>query len=223
MTAVLYVWDLPLRLCHWLLAAALAASYVTGQQGGLWLDWHARLGLFILALMVFRLVWGFVGTTFARFASFYPTFRRLKEHLAASSPKPGHNPFGALAIFSLFLAVLAQAGTGLFAVEDESEFYGPLNALVTSSVAEKLTAWHAKLIYLLLVLTLLHMGAIAYYWLGKGRNLVAPMLNGKCAVAADVAPPVIDGGGWPALLLALGIAAMTVWLVGSGTVVQWFA
>ncbi|MCA0187776.1 MAG: cytochrome b/b6 domain-containing protein, partial [Proteobacteria bacterium] len=63
------VWDLPIRLFHWLLVASIAFAYVSGQLGGNLIDWHARAGFFIVGLVVFRLVWGVVGTPTARFAT----------------------------------------------------------------------------------------------------------------------------------------------------------
>ena len=222
MTTVLYVWDLPLRLFHWLLVLTLGASYVTGKQGGLWLDWHARFGLFIIALLVFRIVWGFNGSTYARFANFFPTPGRLKKFFSSAWSGIGHSPLGALAIFALLIVILAQAVSGLFAMEDESEFYGPLNGLVSSEWSERLTAWHARFIYALILLSALHVTAIAYYRIIKRKDLMTPMLSGRVVTASAYASAVVSGGGWLAFLLAMGIAALVAWLISSETLLRWF-
>ena len=71
------VWDLPLRLFHWLLAGLVVAAYVTVELGGNWMEWHGRIGLAILGLLIFRLAWGVAGSTHARFSGFFPTPGRL--------------------------------------------------------------------------------------------------------------------------------------------------
>ncbi len=77
------VWDLPLRVFHLLLIGAMVAAYASGSAGGLWLPWHSRVGEFIVALLVFRLVWGFIGSTYSRFASFLPTPARWLDSMVS--------------------------------------------------------------------------------------------------------------------------------------------
>ncbi len=211
-----YVWDLPLRAFHWLLVASLVAGYVTGTAGGLWLDWHARLGAFTLSLVVFRLVWGFVGSTHARFAGFAPTPRRLRRFFASRPSGVGHNPFAGLWIFALLALVLVQSGTGLFAVNDEIDFYGPLSAAVASAWSERLTGWHAQLVNVLIALIGLHLVAIAYHALVKRENLVGAMITGSTAAAGRSSTDAMHGGGAKRFLLAAGIAAGVFGCIESG-------
>ncbi|MFP5394108.1 MAG: cytochrome b/b6 domain-containing protein [Gammaproteobacteria bacterium] len=119
------VWDLPTRLFHWLLVAAVTVAIVTGELGGDWMAVHGKAGLAIVGLVSFRLVWGLVGSTHARFLSFIPTPGRVRSYLTGRWEGHGHNPVGALSVFALLAALGVQAGTGLFA-NDDIAFTGPL-------------------------------------------------------------------------------------------------
>jgi len=112
------LWDLPTRLFHWSLALAVGAAVVTGQVGGNLIDWHGRIGLFIVGLLAFRIVWGIVGSTYARFAQFFPTPAKIKAYLAGRWAGEGHNPLGALSVFGLIFLLTVQVATGLFANKD---------------------------------------------------------------------------------------------------------
>lgn len=111
------VWDLPQRIAHWLLAASFAGAFLTAESER-WRDVHVVLGYTVLALVVFRLLWGFVGTRHARFASFaYGPSSVLAYLRSLAGRKPahftGHNPAGSWAIFAILACALAAAGTGL--------------------------------------------------------------------------------------------------------------
>jgi len=175
------VWDLPLRLCHWLLVAALIGAVITGKLGGPLLDWHARCGGLIMGLVIFRVVWGFIGSHHARFVSFFPTRVRLRSYLRGTWQGLGHNPLGALSVFALLAALLAQVGTGVFATDD-SDFNGPLYGWVSLAASQRLTYWHVIGVDLLVVLTGLHVAAIAYHAWVRKTNLVLPMLTGSKSV-----------------------------------------
>lgn len=109
---------------HWLLVAALLGAVITGQLGGGLIEWHGRFGLAIVGLVAFRLVWGIAGSTYARFAHFFPTPARVKAYLAGQWRGEGHNPLGALSVFGLILLLTAQVLSGLFA-NDDITFTGP--------------------------------------------------------------------------------------------------
>ena len=92
------VWDLPTRLFHWLLALCVVGLVVTGKVGGAAMDWHARLGYAVLALLLFRLAWGFIGGHWSRFATFLYAPRSVGAYLAGRGHPDhlvGHNPLGA--------------------------------------------------------------------------------------------------------------------------------
>jgi cytochrome b len=194
---------------------------ITGKIGGLWIDWHGRIGQLILGLVVFRLAWGLVGSTHARFAAFIPGPAALRAYLTGRWSGVGHNPIGALSVLMLLATVAAQAIAGLFA-NDDITFSGPLAALVDKDRSDALTGFHGTLVNLLLALVTLHVAAIGYYARRKGQNLLLPMITGDKTVPPPLAEPA-RGGGTVAFLAALALAAGLVAIVGSGTLSGWLA
>lgn len=202
-----YVWDLPVRLFHWLLVASVIGAFVTAKIGGNTMVWHGRLGLAILGLLVFRLVWGFVGSTYARFPQFVRGPQAILAYLRGHWRGQGHNPLGALSVLGLLGILLAQAITGLFA-NDDIAFYGYLSSLVDSAFSSEITGIHHLLEKVLMLLVGLHIGAIIFYAHIKKHNLVKPMVNGW----ADGKPCESAKGGKPtAFVLAVLIAIAATW------------
>lgn len=187
-TTRIALWDLPVRIFHWSLLAAVGTAIVTGQIGGEWMGAHGKAGLCIIGLVVFRIVWGFLGSTYARFSTFVPTPGQLQTYLRGQWHGIGHNPLGALSVLALLGLLALQAGTGLFG-NDDIAFTGPLAALVSEALSYKLTGWHHQLSNLLYVLLGLHVAAIAFYVAIKKDNLVKPMLTGWKDVAPHATPP----------------------------------
>jgi cytochrome b len=216
------VWDLPTRLFHWLLVAAVVALVVTGNLGGSWMTWHMRLGYAVFALLLFRVVWGFLGGRWSRFAHFVPTPRQLLVYLrdGERTHRVGHNPLGALSVLALLSVLFAQVGTGLFS-DDEIAFTGPLTTLVSSDTVSLASWYHADVGKLLLLgLVALHVSAIAYHRLFKKQPLVRAMVTGDQEVPPP-APPVSPDGGtdWLLALCVLGASALVVYaVVGLGNV-----
>jgi cytochrome b len=215
-TRTIRVWDLPTRLFHWLLALAVASAYITGELRGEFFVWHGRLGLFILGLLVFRLAWGALGSTYARFASFMPSRRAVRAYLDGAWRGAGHNPLGAVSVFALLGVLLLQAGTGLFASAHRDHFQGPLYDLVGKALSHDISEAHEFIFNFVMALVVLHVAAIGWYVRIKKHNLVKPMLTGDAEVDGDEAEPA-QGGGPLALIVALACAIGTVWLIGSGT------
>jgi cytochrome b len=216
------VWDLPTRIFHWALAVAVVASVVTAKIGGNAMDWHFRLGYLILTLLVFRVLWGLIGGYWSRFVSFLYSPATLRRYLRGRvAPDEhldvGHSPLGALSVFGLLVVLAAQVGTGLFA-DDEIASSGPLVRFVSSATSSLLTGWHKNFgQWLIIALVLLHIGAILYYRIVKGRDLLRPMLTGD-KMLASTAPRSADGAGsrGTALLLITVCAAVVGWLVSLG-------
>lgn len=206
------VWDLPTRIFHWGLALTVAVAVISGQIGGNWIDWHARLGLLALGLVAFRLIWGLVGSTYARFVQFFPTPAKIRAYLAGQWHGEGHNPLGALSVFALLGLLTVQIGSGLFA-NDDIAFTGPLYALVGKELSNRLTGLHHLFGDLLLIVAALHVAAVLFYTHVKKQNLVKPMLTGK--KPGDPARSA-RGGGWSALVLALLLALAAVYGAGGG-------
>jgi len=202
-----YVWDLPTRLFHWLLVACVLAAFVTAKIGGATMVWHGRLGLAILGLLVFRLVWGFAGSTYARFARFVRGPAAIRAYLKGEWHGQGHNPLGALSVLALLGAFLLQAATGLFA-NDDIAFEGYLQPLVGSELSSRITGIHRLLEKALLLLVALHVGAIVFYARVRKHNLVKPMLTGWTDGQPDESA---QGGGTVAFVIAALIAVAAVW------------
>ncbi|MBL8352259.1 MAG: cytochrome b/b6 domain-containing protein [Burkholderiaceae bacterium] len=211
------VWDLPTRLFHWLLAAAVIGLVVTGKVGGNALVWHMRLGLLVFALLGFRLVWGFIGGRWSRFASFVRAPAALLRYLRGE-PRPGdhfevgHNPLGALSVLAMIGVLVLQVATGLVA-DDEIATTGPLNRHVATATGLAATAWHKGWGQgLLLALVALHVAAIVAYRL-RGRNLVQPMLTGDQPLPPGVLPSADSAATRCAAAVVLAIfAAIAVWI-----------
>ncbi len=214
------VWDLPTRTFHWLLAAAFVGSVVTAKAG--FIVWHFRLGCLVLALLVFRVLWGLVGGRWSRFASFIYAPATLARYLRGQAAPGarldvGHSPTGALSVFALLGLLIVQVGTGLVA-DDEIANQGPLNRYVSSDTVLAATSWHKSYgQYLLMALVLLHVLAIVWYLVKKRVNLVQPMFSGDKLLPADT-PASADGPAQRGLALALilACAALAVWVARQG-------
>lgn len=173
------VWDLPTRLFHWVLVLLVVGLVISGEIGGAAILWHARLGHAVLALLIFRLLWGVWGGHWSRFSTFVRGPVTIWRYLRGSGgPALGHNPLGALSVLALLLLLLSQVGTGLMS-DDEIAFTGPLAQFVPGTVVSAATAWHkgwGKV--LLLALIGLHISAVVFYMRVKKHNLVVAMLHG---------------------------------------------
>ena len=178
------VWDLPTRLFHWALAVAVIGLIGTGLSGIM--EWHFRLGYTVLALLMFRLLWGFVGGRWSRFAAFvyapgsvvaYLRGRAHPDHLI------GHTPLGALSVFAVLAILAFQVATGLMA-DDEISASGPLTRFVSGSVVSFATGWHkAQGKWIVITLVSLHVLAVLFYVLVKRHRLVRPMVSGDKLVS----------------------------------------
>lgn len=204
------VWDLPLRLFHWLLAAAVIASLASGQIGGNLMVWHERLGVLIAGLLGFRLAWGLTGSTYARFASFVRGPAVIRAYLRGEWHGLGHNPLGALSVLGLLTAVGLQTAGGLFA-NDDIAFQGPLYGLVSKEISDWIAGLHRKGFWLVLLLVGLHLAAIAFHLGVKKDNLLRPMLTGDKEVANSSGFTPTSGGGPLALLFALAVGIASAW------------
>jgi cytochrome b len=212
------VWDLPTRLFHWTLAAAVTALAITGHIGGNALAWHMRLGLLVMTLLAFRLLWGLVGGRWSRFASFvrWPNtvWRYLRgPHRSDDHFEVGHNPLGALSVLALIALLALQVATGLVA-DDEIASTGPLNRFVANATGLAATSWHKGWgQWGLAGLVSLHLLAIGVYrW--RGVNLVKPMINGD-KLLPGVVPPSTDSA------VTRLLAAVLLALCGAGAL--WIA
>ncbi|MDZ7939023.1 MAG: cytochrome b/b6 domain-containing protein [Rhodoferax sp.] len=184
------VWDLPTRVFHWALAAAVVGLVTTAQLGGAWMEWHMRLGYLVLSLILFRLVWGVVGGYWSRFGVFVPTPTHLLQYLRGSATphdRTGHSPLGALSVLAMLLVVLAQVVSGLFS-DDEIATSGPLSRFASGQWVGRASDYHTDVgKFLLVALVVGHIAAIAFYRFKKGHRLTAPMLHGDKAAPDGLA------------------------------------
>lgn len=203
------LWDLPTRIFHWLLVVLIAAAVISGKVGGNAIDWHGRIGLAIFGLIVFRLVWGIIGSSHARFASFIPTPASLRAHLNGEWTGVGHNPLGAFSVIGLLALAGVQVVSGLFS-NDDIAFRGPLFDLIEKTLSDTLTSIHEVSINALIALIALHLAAIVFYVRVKKQNLVKPMITGW----KDIQPgqgKSATGGGMVAFVIALAISLGAVY------------
>ena len=207
------VWDAPVRLFHWVLAVLVVFSFVSGKVGGAWLPWHMRSGETILALLVFRVLWGFAGSETARFAGFLrgprAALHYARETWASRHPRiVGHNPLGAWMVVAMLAILALQAFSGLF-VDDEIATQGPLYAKASNAWIERMSAIHHVNQYVVLGAVVLHLVAIFVYWKVLRTNLVTPMLRGWAETDAMPAAVPRMGSSLLALaFLAVGAAAV---------------
>ena len=214
------VWDLPTRVFHWLLVACLIGLVVSGYRGGAAMSWHARIGYVVLSLLLFRIVWGFIGGRWSRFGSFIYSPTSLMNYLRGK-PHPdhliGHNPLGAGSVFAIIFVLGAQVATGLVG-DDEISFTGPLNKFIESSKGLAATWYHKRIgQWLIFGLVALHIGAVLFYLWKKKDNLIRPMLQGDKSLAGSVVPSRDDGASRVVALIVFALCAgLVAWLVSLG-------
>ncbi|WP_028227812.1 cytochrome b/b6 domain-containing protein [Paraburkholderia ferrariae] len=198
------VWDLPTRLFHWLTVLLVAGCWATQRLN--WMQWHVRLGETLLALVLFRLMWGIAGSETARFRRFvaspWAAWRHLK-HLLRREPdvQVGHNPAGAWMVLLLLALLLAETLSGLYDYNDIAD-EGPLSEFVPPVIANAIAAFHAWGWDVLLGAVVLHVCAIAVYALVKGHNLLKPMLTGRKRLPEAIRAPARASPWLAALLMA---------------------
>jgi len=203
------IWDLPIRLFHWVLVGLIAFSWWSAEYH--YDDVHIWLGIAVLTLLIFRILWGFFGSSTARFANFIRGPRAVFGYLRGEWRGIGHNPLGALSVVALLGLVSLQVGLGLIASDEDGLMQGPLVNLVSIGVSDTATELHEELFNVLLALIGLHIAAILYYRF-KGKMLVSPMITGKGEVDPGV-QPMRPGKGWVAILCLIVAIGITRWVI----------
>lgn len=206
------IWDLPTRLFHWALATLVVLAFITAKGNGAWFDWHPRVGMAILALVLFRLLWGFAGSRYARFATFVRApWTVWREVRAGGAGFSGHGPLGGYAVLAMLLALGVQATLGLFA-NDAVAYEGPWVKLIGSELSETLSTLHRRGQWVIGGLVALHLVAIIWITQARHEPLVRTMLTGNRLIDA---PAARDDTWlrWRAALLFALVAALVGWLV----------
>lgn len=210
------VWDLPTRLFHWILVALIIAQWWTADQSST-MDYHIWGGYTVLTLVLFRLIWGFVGSDTVRFSDFVRgpgTALTYVKALLRGEPLHylGHNPMGGWSIIAMLVLLLVQAGTGLFS-NDDIFVEGPLYGWVSKDTSDWLTSIHHWNFNLLLAVIAIHISAVLFYLLVKRENLIHPMLSGRKHLPPEQigqTPRMVSP--WLGLVV-LAIAVLAVWLL----------
>lgn len=200
------VWDLPVRITHWLLVVCVAGCWATHYAGVEWFEWHRRLGYGALVLVAFRVVWGFVGTRHARFANFLRGPRAIVAYLRSGRETTGHNPLGALGVVALLGLLGSQAATGLFA-NDEIMNAGPFYGWIAPETSNRLTSLHRANSDWLLAMIALHVLAVGWYSLVRRRALLHAMLTGRKDERLVPVAEAISGSRLPLALLIVAALA----------------
>lgn len=210
------VWDVPTRLFHWLTVVLVAWSWWTAENH--YLAFHRYSGYALLGLFVFRIYWGLVGSTTARFAQFVHGPHRTAAHVRRliagqhTPATPGHNPLGAWSVVALLGLLGMQIGLGLFAVDVDGIESGPLSAFVSFDAGRRAARWHETVFDALLVLIILHVLAVLFYWIVRRRNLIASMIHGNAA-HLDVSDAPLTFGSLGRVVTGVLLAAAVVWFV----------
>ena len=205
------VWDLPIRLFHWLIVAAIGVSWWSAEYR--LMNVHRYSGYALLGLLIFRIYWGFVGSPTARFGQFIrgpgEIARYLKEPNAHA--QPGHNPLGGYSVVAMLVLLLAQVTIGLFVTDIDGLESGPLSYLVSFEASRVLADAHEIIFNVLLALIALHIAAILFYLVARRTNLIGAMITGKRSGLASATPVKLASlwRVWPGVALAL----VVVWFV----------
>lgn len=203
------VWDIPVRLTHWLLVPLFAFSWWSAEEGRL--DWHRLSGYALLALVLFRLCWGLFGSETARFKNFLRGPGAIGAYLSTlagkdRAPNIGHNPIGGWSVIAMLLLLAAQAVLGLFAIDVDGIESGPLAYFVSFDEGRLAAEIHEVVFNLILALVVLHLLAVVFYAVFKRDNLVGPMITGSKALNGAEAPRMAPL--WLALILLAAAAGI---------------
>ncbi len=203
------VWDLPVRLVHWTLAGLIGFSWWSAKYHHL--DWHIWSGCAVLALLIFRLLWGFVGSSTARFSTFVRGPKTVFSYLRGRWSGSGHTPLAALSVVALFLALAIQVGLGLFSEDSDGLYLGPLSRLVSIDTSDRVAGLHEAWFNVVLALIVLHIAAIIFYRF-RGKPLTKAMITGRARL--EPGTPALRPGKWWVALICLAVSIGIVrWVI----------
>ncbi|NMH58835.1 cytochrome b/b6 domain-containing protein [Alteromonas ponticola] len=209
------IWDWPTRAFHWLLVASLSGQYITAEVMDNAMQWHFYLGYFTIGLLIFRLIWGFTGPLYARFAQFLVGPGKIKAYVAgrkaARRANAGHNAVGGWSVIIMLTLLIAQAVSGLF-MSDEIFWDGPFYHLVDASVQSYASWVHHTFFDVILAVVALHITAVLFYVLIKKQPLINAMIHGKKATDA---PPIDSSHSGRALFICAVIAVVIYWIISN--------
>lgn len=212
------IWDIWVRLFHWSLAASVLFQLFSGETGVSFYDWHKQVGELVLALIVFRILWGLWGSTNARLSTLVQHPKAALGHLKDLSKRNvhqerGHNAAGGWAIVAMLLIIGTQAVTGLFIADEEEFIEGSFYGTLDSSTTDLVYTIHHNNAILIQTLVVVHLVMLLLYWLVAKQNLVLPMISGKMHWSDNKSAPTIKYPPmWMGLITAAGVSVFFVWL-----------
>lgn len=207
-------WDVPTRVVHWLIAALIPTSWWTAESGNL--ELHRYSGYLLLGLLLFRIYWGFAGSSSARFNEFVKGPRAILTYLrSGSAESTGHNPLGALSVVTLLLLLLSQIVLGLFAVDVDGLESGPLSHYVSFEAGRACAEWHETVFDVLVWAIVLHIVAVLFYVILKRQNLIGAMMHGLREYSQQPESPIRFASAARAFLGVVLAAALT-WMIARG-------
>jgi cytochrome b len=187
------IWDVPTRVFHWLQVLAFGASYLTAFSERM-RNYHVALGYILLGLLVFRLLWGFIGTRYARFGSFLFNPKEIAAYLITMSKgKPqhylGHNPAGSVSVWLLLALGVFICVTGVMSLQDDA--------------SDLVVAMHGVSTNIMLGVILMHLAGVLISSVIHRENLVRSMLTGfKSAESGD---GIQRSYGWLGMLMVIAV------------------
>nr|MBO2490384.1 Ni/Fe-hydrogenase 1 b-type cytochrome subunit [Gammaproteobacteria bacterium] len=206
-------WDVPTRLAHWLMVAAIATSWWTAEINRL--DYHRYSGYLLLGLLIFRVYWGLVGSSTARFNQFIKGPRAIVSYLRGNVVHVGHNPLGALSVVALLLLLALQITLGLFAVDVDGLESGPLSHLVSFEAGRACAQWHDTVFDVFLWMIGLHVAAVLFHVIYKKQNLIGAMFHGWREYPQPPESPVAFASA-TRLIVGMVVAAALTWFIAQG-------
>ncbi len=210
------IWDLPTRLVHLAIVVLVGFCWWSAEYDQL--AWHELAGETLVGLVVFRLIWGVVGSSTARFSDFLRGPRAIVAYIGELARTRhaiiGHNPLGGWSVAAMLALLGLDVGLGLFAVDVDGDQPGPFAGLVDFDTGRSIAHWHHMVFNALLALIVLHLAAILFYAAVKRDNLIGPMLTGRKSVSA-VATPMARVPLWRLAVSAV-IAAVVAYLIAKG-------
>lgn len=207
------LWDWPVRICHWSMVILIAACWWTAEEHEI--VYHSYCAYALLGVVLFRIYWGFFGSSTARFSQFVRKPSAVLAYLKTLGQRDvkaasGHNPLGGYSVLALLFVVLLQIGLGLFAIDVDGFDGGPFADYLKFKTSRMITGWHEITFNVLLAFIALHIVAIVYYLIWRRQNLTASMLHGKAA--APISSPM-QSASWLHVVIGAVIAAAVVWLI----------
>jgi cytochrome b len=210
------VWDLPVRFFHWSLAILFVFMILSVKVFDNMMEWHMRAGYAMISLIVFRILWGIVGSYYARFSQFiYSPVRSVRYAFQIITGKAehylGHNPAGGWMVVVLILGIGLQGLTGLFISDEilwDAPFYGVLSDELTSLAG----TIHFNLEFYLQIFVGFHIAAVLWHRFRYQDPLIGAMLHGDKPTSGQ-SDVVESKTPWIAFFICFAIAlSLFVWL-----------